>query len=409
MDVDELGKKDHSEHNCWTLHLPGGESTVLHGYPQSLREVALLGMRHCDQVEAAMRQSSTSIADSEALCATLPVIGLVDEGRSVSIDSDDGLRCFLIAAGAKPSLQLALKEDALSTTKEQELLTPRTFSALREHSKAQEVVQLNIGGVRRDVHRTTAERIPLLAAMLRFPQQCAGEKPLFLDASPHAWDVLLEMARGRSQCYLESLEPSLRILVREYAEYAGMAACEQACFHFRLSTVNPFYTKAINQYGFLMNQGSACTTGMRPQWNTVVGDTQVPMSGQSYWEVEITELGNAGKEFMIGVVSTQFSGLNSFLDSDSNGWGIYHNSAGAVFLRSGGSNHGNSYAEVLPMAKGTKIGILVDADRGSLLFFHNGQFRLSHLTNVKGQELLPALSVYTDAVLTLKTGLSPPV
>eukprot|EP00930_Biecheleria_cincta_P042022 TRINITY_DN28896_c0_g1_i1.p1 TRINITY_DN28896_c0_g1~~TRINITY_DN28896_c0_g1_i1.p1 ORF type:complete len:409 (-),score=59.10 TRINITY_DN28896_c0_g1_i1:9-1235(-) len=408
MDSGDLGNKDQFDlKKCWTLHLPGGETTVMHGYPQSLREVALIGMRHSDQVDAAMRQSSTSVADTESLCATLPVIGLVDEGRSVSIDSDDGLRCFLMAAGAKPALQLALKEDALRTTGE--LLTPRTFSAFREHSKGQEVVQLNIGGVRRDLHRATAERIPLLAAMLRFPQ-CEGEnKPLFLDASPQAWDVLLEMARGRSLSYLESLEPSLRILVREYAEYVGMSAYEQTCFHFRLSNVNPLYSKAVNQYAFLMNQGTACTTGMRPQWNTVVGDTQVPMTGQSYWEVEITELGNAGKEFMIGVVSRQFSGLNSFLDSDSNGWGIYHNSAGAVFLRSGGSNHGNSYAEVLPMAKGTKIGILVDADRGSLLFFHNGQFRLSHLTNVKGQELLPALSVYTDAVLTLKTGLSPPV
>eukprot|EP00438_Fugacium_kawagutii_P012425 Skav228470 [mRNA] locus=scaffold1233:189421:190236:+ [translate_table: standard] len=49
----------------------------------------------------------------------------------------------------------------------------------------------------------TAERIPLVAAMLRFPRASSDEegkaKPIFVDASPKAFDVLLEMARGRKR------------------------------------------------------------------------------------------------------------------------------------------------------------------------------------------------------------------
>jgi len=254
---------------------------------------------------------------------------------------------------------------------------------------------------------STAERIPLLAAMLRFPRATDG--PLFLDASAQALDVLLEVARGRSHAYLEALEPSVRVLAQEYAEYAGMDdMIASGRYSFRLTTANPTNKSAVNMSAYLMHQGAATTTGVRPTWNTVVGDVVVPQSGQSYWEVEVTSLGTAGREFMVGVVASNFTNLGSFLDSSNAGWGIYHNSAGAVFLRANGANQGNSYAEAFPIDTGTRVGVLVDADRGSLLFFRNGVFKMSHMNSMKGQALLPALSVHTDATLTIRTGLPVP-
>eukprot|EP00931_Biecheleriopsis_adriatica_P056549 TRINITY_DN33507_c0_g1_i1.p1 TRINITY_DN33507_c0_g1~~TRINITY_DN33507_c0_g1_i1.p1 ORF type:complete len:419 (+),score=76.17 TRINITY_DN33507_c0_g1_i1:165-1259(+) len=364
-------------------------------------------MRHCDKVEAAMRSRAISAADTTSLSAAFPIVGLAEEG-TVTLSADQGLRIFLRACDKDPALRVSAGTEASADAEKS--LTPAAFCAMREHAKGQETVKLNFGGVQREVHRSTADRIPLLAAMLRFPRREGAENaPLFLDVSPEAFEVLLEVARGRSPAYLDSLEPSLRGLVQDYAEYAGMTQCAPGCFHFRLQTSNPLNTAATNRFAYLTNRGASCTTGIRPQWNTVVGNTSVPLSGQSYWEVEIESLGTAGKEFMIGVVSTQFTSLNSYLDCDSNGWGIYHNSAGAVFLRAGGANHGNSCAEVFPMENGTRVGVLVDAERGTLLFFHNGDFKMSHMMNIKGQDLLPALSVYTDAVLTVRTGMQPPI
>mmetsp|Transcript_56690 Transcript_56690/g.165884 ORF Transcript_56690/g.165884 Transcript_56690/m.165884 type:complete len:403 (-) Transcript_56690:190-1398(-) len=389
----------------WTLHLPNGEARILNGYPQTLREVALLGMQFCDRVDAAMRDSVTSIADPAALCAALPLRG-VSEAGLVSMSSDGDLRRYFRAAGKMPTLRLMISSEACTET--EPVLSPRSFVALREHAKAQESVQLNVGGTMREIHRLTAERIPLLAAMLRFPR--ATSTPLFLDASPQAFDVLLEVARGRSSAYLDSLEPSMRILAQEYAEYAGMDdIIASGRYSFHLTTTNPTNKSAVNTSAFLMHQGAACTTGVRPTWNTVVGDVPVPQTGQSYWEVEVTSLGTAGREFMVGVVASSFTNLGSFLDSSNAGWGIYHNSAGAVFLRANGANQGNSYAEAFPIDTGTRIGVLVDADRGSLLFFRNGIFKMSHMTTIKGQALLPALSINTDATLSIRTGLPVPV
>lgn len=390
----------------WTLHLPSGEARVLTGYPQSLREVALLGMQYCDRVDAAMRDSVTSIADPAALCAALPLRGVSEVGL-ISMSSDGDLRRYFRAAGTMPGLRLMISSEASSSEKET-VLSPRSFVAMREHAKGQESVQLNVGGTMREIHRLTAERIPLLAAMLRFPR--ASNEPLFLDASPQAFDVLLEVARGRSCAYLDSLEPSMRILVQEYAEYAGMdEVIASGRYSFRLTTTNPTNKSAVNTSAFLMQQGAACTTGVRPTWNTVVGDVPVPQTGQSYWEVEVTSLGTAGREFMVGVAASSFTNLGSFLDSSNAGWGIYHNSAGAVFLRANGANQGNSYAEAFPIDTGTRVGVLVDADRGSLLFFRNGIFKMSHMNSIKGQSLLPALSINTDATLTIRTGLPVPV
>ena len=54
--------------------------------------------------------------------------------------------------------------------------------------------------------------------------------------------------------------------------------------HLKLSQVT-------NIYAYISDGDSTYTTGIRAQWNTVFGSVQVPATGQTYWEVEVTSLG----------------------------------------------------------------------------------------------------------------------
>mmetsp|Transcript_20726 Transcript_20726/g.64736 ORF Transcript_20726/g.64736 Transcript_20726/m.64736 type:complete len:172 (-) Transcript_20726:119-634(-) len=136
LSADASPKQPASERQRWTLQLPCREARVLTGYPQSLREVALLGMQYCDRVDAAMQDSVTSIADPAALCAALPLRGVSEVGL-VSISSDGDLRRYFRAAGSMPALRLMISSEASSGEKEA-VLSPRSFVAMREHAKGQD-------------------------------------------------------------------------------------------------------------------------------------------------------------------------------------------------------------------------------------------------------------------------------
>jgi len=277
--------------------------------------------------------------------------------------------------------------------------------AAQELLKAQESVKLNVSGKFREVHRMTAERIPLIAAMLRFPRD--GDTPLFIDANPKAFDVVLELARGRSRMYMDSLEPSLKALVCEYAEYCGLPAVVVLGFEFLLIATHPTNKAVINTFSFMSQADTVYTTGVRPQWNTVFGSVQIPQTGLSYWEVEVSKLGTTNKDFLVGVVTSTFIQVGGALDASGLGWALGFISD-AVQLRQGGQAVA-TLSDAFPITEGTRIGILVDSERGSLMFFHNGEFKLAHTASMKGHALFPALSVCADTVLKIKTGLVPPL
>merc|ERR1712039_169428 len=102
-----------------------------------------------------------------------------------------------------------------------------------------------------------------------------------------------------------------------------------------------------------------------------------------------------------GVVCTSFNQMGSTLDSGNMGWGLL-STGNSVYLRANSQNAAGPLSDAFPISEGTRIGILVDADRGSLMFFHNGTFKLSHNVSLRGHALLPALSVIADTVLTIK-------
>ncbi|CAK9090398.1 unnamed protein product [Durusdinium trenchii] len=384
----------------WTLQLPGNSHNSV-GFPKSIREVVLMGALHCDQVKDALKAGAISLAEVASLMSKFHLLGQ-SEGSTTLVEllSDEDVRRFFVAAGGAPQLTLGLGRSS------ERAASVEDFVVARERQKAEETVKLNVSGQLYEVHRMTAERIPLVAAMLRFTREKEEEKPIFVDASPKAFDVLLEIARGRKRSYLDTLEPSLKVLVEAYAEYAGMTVTSVMGFDFKLSATHPNNASARNAFAYLSEQETMYTTGVRQQWNTVFGSSLLPSSGQSYWEVEVTTLGQISADFVVGVTTSAFATPHAILDSGNQGAGLgFINQV--VTMRSNGQS-GSALTESFPIFQGTRIGVFVDADRGSLMFFHNGTFKCSHSASFKGQSLLPAFSVLADTALTIKTGLVAP-
>lgn len=396
----------------WTLLLPDMEPMSLTGFPQTLREAMLLGAESCPVLAKAMKENMFSLADPSSMIGLYPFTGLWENIR-VPIKSDLDLRCFFQAAVVSASLKISRGSGMAELAEASDMrdYSPLSFAAFREQSKPKEAVRINVGGQIREMHRMTASRIPLVAALLRFSaDQSRGETPLFLDASPEAFDVVLEIARGRSRRYVQSLEPSLKLLVQEYSEYFGIDDLSDSAFSFRLSTCHPHNKQVINSLAYVTQQGTCYTTGVRPTWNTVVGDAHVPSSGKSYWEVLVQELGKVSPEFMVGVAfAATTTNLNQVLDAVNLGTGLYFQGAGNVFLRNGQQIIGATLAHEFPIAQDSRIGVMVDAERGCLMFFYNGLFKMSHPVSVKDKILLPAISVNADTTLCIKSGLQAPL
>jgi len=382
----------------WTLQLPNGKEENFTDAPKSIREVVLLGALHSDEVKKTLQTGAISLAEVDSLLQRFHLLGHTGQSH-VNLLSDANLRRYCTAA--QPCcLSLGIGAAQSGTSLED-------YVVARERAKAEETVVLNVGGKIREIHRITAERIPLLAAMLRFPRDGKDSKtPIFVDASAKVFDVLLEVARGRKREYVETLEPSLKLMVEDYAEYAGMSNLSVAGFQFKLTATNPTNPSVTNIYAYISDGDSTYTTGIRAQWNTVFGTVQVPGSGQTYWEVEVTSLGTVSPDFLVGVTTTANGNANAVLDANNQGYGLSYTNA-TVSIRSNQNAHTN-VTQSFPISNGTRLGVLVDTHRGSLMFFHNGTFKCSHHSSIKGLCLLPALSVCADTKLTIKTGMLPP-
>jgi len=269
-----------------------------------------------------------------------------------------------------------------------------------------DTVKLNVGGEIREVGRATADKLSWLADKLQL--DCPADQPVFIDANPQVFDLLLEVARVGSFKFLAEIGHPLKELVHTYSKRFGIEITSGHGFDFRLTARHPANSAIINQYSYISNSNSQCTTGVRHQWNTVFGDTQIPKARPTYWEVEVLSLGFDGLDFMVGVVDTSFKNANSFLDSSKLGWGIYHRNGGRCSLR-GDSSDLEDISGRFPIYKGMRLGTLVDVDRGSLMFFLDGYFKLSHPMSIKDRVLFPALSILGATELAIRTNLPAPL
>jgi len=178
-------------------------------------------------------------------------------------------------------------------------------------------------------------------------------------------------------------------------------------YSFRLTAVFP-WGSTTNTCAFLSKDSTQYTTGIRAQWNTVVGDVQIPQISSTYWEVNCSKLGDIDKSFIVGVVATGASNVHTCLDAGNVGWGLHFDNSRNVYLRTNGQSAAQIPSATFPVDTDTKIGIMYDAIRGSLMFFLAGQFKTAHPTNLRNTVLYPALSVYADTELSIRTGLVGP-
>jgi hypothetical protein len=118
---------------------------------------------------------------------------------------------------------------------------------------------------------------------------------------------------------------------------------------------------------------AAVVTDTGENYHLVTGGEPM-LRGRHYWEVEITEVGVENG----GVVSAFFGAVRPGLDHHSD----YATAAedGAYFLYGyNGSLYGHGkedderQLEGTELAEGDRVGVLLDLDRGALLFFRNGE------------------------------------
>mmetsp|Transcript_4151 Transcript_4151/g.9710 ORF Transcript_4151/g.9710 Transcript_4151/m.9710 type:complete len:311 (-) Transcript_4151:151-1083(-) len=265
---------------------------------------------------------------------------------------------------------------------------------------------------------------------------------------------------GRGLALNRAAEASPRLRASTAARRAGFDfGIKEAEEHTGLVVEDKDEGKSVSTHGSLM-------TG---QWNTVLGDTELPKSGRSYWEVKIVNKPTDAWEY-IGVAEPDADVSLPLPRSKKGGgwsWGgtltesmVYmqvpwpkdfaktNNAAAAARMReySAKNQYGEKQIEAEltlrekalgstdkanvgldpdrfpPFRSGMVIGVDVDMDQGSLSFWANGDFlgpvrdATGKPLDLKGKKIVPAVSVYgrtTGAVnqfteMEVRTGLTPP-
>jgi hypothetical protein len=207
------------------------------------------------------------------------------------------------------------------------------------------------------------------------------------------------------------------------------------------------------------------------KWNTVLGDTEIPASGRSYFEVKIVKKPSDAWEY-IGVAEAKadpsepltknrkgagwFMGatwrnsnlftympiekeyneaykkqsqtiIKTINEASVNGFSEKEVNAQVIAARDkmftgvAGTHVGIAPNQLPPFKTGTVVGVDVDMDKGTLAFWVDGKYtgvmrEMKGAVNLKGKKLVPAVSVYgrtTGAVneftiMEIRSGLEPP-
>ena len=138
-------------------------------------------------------------------------------------------------------------------------------------------------------------------------------------------------------------------------------------------TWNPLHTDTSNNFNPTLSNGNLDCSWRITDWNVALG-TQRISSGKWYWEITLT----AGSRCMIGITKyNTFNSSNAFYySSDSYS---YFSSDGN---KRNGSASGTSYGATF--AQGDVIGVALDLDAGTLIFYKNGTSQGTAFTGLSG-------------------------
>lgn len=137
------------------------------------------------------------------------------------------------------------------------------------------------------------------------------------------------------------------------------------------AVLNPLDTSAVttisngNLYTYLSASGSAA-----------IRATIASTSGKFYWEVTF---GATGDTLMLGVCDASVS-IGSALWSGANAW-MYYSINGNKYINGGGSTYGATYTN------GDVIGVALDLDAGTLVFYKNNTSQGTATSSLAGKNL----------------------
>jgi len=278
------------------------------------------------------------------------------------------------------------------------------------------VVKVSAGGTEFQTTLKTLRLIDFVHAKWNFERQarCEGEGSVFVDVDPEVFAAVLELARGKGPPYLQSLPVPLQIRVRQQMQEWHMDSVPGfGGFHFEL-TKSPF--AVVSEAKDTPGRRTLLSRGFESMWCTVLGNREIPDTGESYFEVEVLKLGSADLRFALGAAERVVTQEKWFWH-EANG-AIF--AAGIVVWKDGSSQKMSAcFSQESPSKRllnctfptvvvGSRLGVFVDMDVGQIAFYMDGKLRAIHGARPIGKKLLPVVGVCQDTVLKLHAGLEPP-
>jgi len=117
-------------------------------------------------------------------------------------------------------------------------------------------------------------------------------------------------------------------------------------------------------------------------WTSAFGTMGVS-TGKWYWEITLT---SAGTDVGVGISTNPAGSANSYIGSDANSWG-YYASNGNKWNNNSQTAYGATYAN------GDVIGVALDLDAGTLVFYKNNTSQGTAFSSLASNTYFPALSV----------------
>ena len=151
-------------------------------------------------------------------------------------------------------------------------------------------------------------------------------------------------------------------------------------------TANP-----LDNGGYTLANGNLDVSTTSASWKTVKSTIGVS-SGKWYWEFSSTDAALGGSPYRavdLGIAKSAAT-LGNYVGSDASGW-CYQNYDGNKFNNGSGSSYGATWIA------GDVIGVALDADNGTLVFYKNGVSQGTAFTGLTSGPYFPAVSLYTGS------------
>ena len=110
-------------------------------------------------------------------------------------------------------------------------------------------------------------------------------------------------------------------------------------------------------------------------------------TGKWFWEVKASLVSGGDARAYVGISTSGYTNLNSYLGANAFGWGYYSND-GNKSNSGSSSSYGNSWST------NDIIGVAFDATNGTLIFYKNGTSQGTAFTGLTGETYFPTVTNY---------------